>query len=255
MVVALIALVFALSGTAIAATKLVSGDKLIKKDSLSGNRLRSQTVTGTQINAATLGKVPSAAIADTATHAATADTATKATNATHATLADNATHATSAASATNATHAAAADTLAGIGPGVFGTELRVLGDCFHPRSSGTGYAFGNYGGITWSSGNIAFIYPLQLPQGAKITKLTMFYANTTDGFGTGSLELLLCDLKSTTHSYFVASPTGSGYGSATYTFGTPLVVDNTAWAYALEWFAAQSTVNEFLGAEVDYTLP
>ena len=67
MIVALIALVFAMSGTAVAASKLIKGDSRIKKNSLSGNRLRSGTVTGTQINVAKLGKVPSAALADTAT--------------------------------------------------------------------------------------------------------------------------------------------------------------------------------------------
>ena len=90
MIVAIIALVFAMSGTAVAASHLVNGDSMIKKGSLSGNRLRAHTVTGTQINLAKLGKVPSATQADTATsatHAATADTAT---NATHATTAGNA---------------------------------------------------------------------------------------------------------------------------------------------------------------------
>lgn len=75
MVVALLALVIAASGTAIAAIKQVSGDSLIKKNSLSGNRLRNKTLTGTQINLSKLGKVPSA------THA---DAATNATNATNA---------------------------------------------------------------------------------------------------------------------------------------------------------------------------
>ena len=70
MVVALIALVFAMSGSAMAAVHLVNGDKLIKKGSLSGNRLRAHTVTGTQINLAKLGKVPSATTADTAISAA-----------------------------------------------------------------------------------------------------------------------------------------------------------------------------------------
>ena len=46
MVVASIALVVAVTGTAIAASQ-VSGDKLIKKNSLSGNRLRQHTVEGT----------------------------------------------------------------------------------------------------------------------------------------------------------------------------------------------------------------
>jgi hypothetical protein len=69
MVVALIALVFAMSGTAVAATHLVNGDNLIKKNSLSANRVRSHTLTGTQIDFSKLGTVPSA------TNAVTAQTA------------------------------------------------------------------------------------------------------------------------------------------------------------------------------------
>jgi hypothetical protein len=87
MVVAILALVVAASGTAVAATKLVNGDSLIKKNSLSGNRLTNRSVTGAKIKVGSLGMVPSAA------HATSADTATSATNAT------NATNATSAGSA------------------------------------------------------------------------------------------------------------------------------------------------------------
>jgi hypothetical protein len=103
MVVAMLALVVAASGTAIAATNLVSGDKLIKKGSLSGNRLRKHTLTGTQINLKKLGKVPNAKQADQATNAKNATNASTATNATNAT---NATTATNATNATNATTAA-----------------------------------------------------------------------------------------------------------------------------------------------------
>ncbi len=81
MVVAVIALVFAVSGTAIAASHLVSGDKLIKKRSLSGNRLRNHTLTGKQINLKKLGKVPSATNADHATTANSAGFANGAGNA------------------------------------------------------------------------------------------------------------------------------------------------------------------------------
>jgi hypothetical protein len=79
MVVALTALVVALGGTAVAATNLINGDKLIEHNSLSGNRLRRHTITGTQVNLKKLGKVPSAKSADTATnasHAASASTVT-----------------------------------------------------------------------------------------------------------------------------------------------------------------------------------
>lgn len=74
MVVALIALVISLGGTAMAAG-LVNGDSLIKKRSLSGNRLRNHTLTGTQIDLNRLGKVPNAAHADAATTAVAAQTA------------------------------------------------------------------------------------------------------------------------------------------------------------------------------------
>jgi hypothetical protein len=60
LVVAIIALVVAASGTALATGRLVSGDSLIKKHSLSGNRLRNESITGQQIKLSSLGSVPSA---------------------------------------------------------------------------------------------------------------------------------------------------------------------------------------------------
>src|SRR5579862_7723121 len=82
MIVSVAALVIAASGTAVAAAgKLASGDALIRKHSLSGNRLRNHTITGKQINLRKLGKVPSAKNADNANNATTAVTAATATNA------------------------------------------------------------------------------------------------------------------------------------------------------------------------------
>jgi hypothetical protein len=95
-VVALIALVLAASGTAVAAGRLVGGDSLIKKGSLSGNRLRRHTLTGKQIDLNRLGKVPSAVSAD---HATTATSATEATTAAFANAATNATNASNAGNA------------------------------------------------------------------------------------------------------------------------------------------------------------
>jgi hypothetical protein len=60
MVVAVIALVVAATGTAVAAGGRVDGDSLIKKASLSGNRLRDRTLTGLQIKVSSLGTVPTA---------------------------------------------------------------------------------------------------------------------------------------------------------------------------------------------------
>jgi hypothetical protein len=59
-VLGVIALVVATSGTAFAAGQLVNGDSLIKKNSLSGDRLHNATVTGKQIKLSSLGQVPSA---------------------------------------------------------------------------------------------------------------------------------------------------------------------------------------------------
>jgi hypothetical protein len=59
-VIGVIALVVAASGTAFAAGTLVNGDSLIKKHSLSGDRLRDGSVTGKDIKLSSLGQVPSA---------------------------------------------------------------------------------------------------------------------------------------------------------------------------------------------------
>jgi hypothetical protein len=79
MAVALVALMFALAGTATATLRVFSGDKIIAKHSLSGNRLRDHTITGHEVNLSQLGKVPSASTADTAARAGSATLATDAT--------------------------------------------------------------------------------------------------------------------------------------------------------------------------------
>jgi hypothetical protein len=75
LVISIIALVLAASGTAVAASKLVSGNSLIKQGSLSGNRLKSHTLTAKQINVSALGTVPNATNATNATKATTAGSA------------------------------------------------------------------------------------------------------------------------------------------------------------------------------------
>jgi hypothetical protein len=118
MMVALLALVVALGGTAFAAVALVKGDKLIKKGSLSGNRLRKHTITGTQVNLSKLGKVPSAT---------NADSATSATNAGHAT---NATNATNATDATDASFAANSGELGGVTASSYVQQSSLSGGSF-----------------------------------------------------------------------------------------------------------------------------
>jgi hypothetical protein len=118
-IVAIVALVVAASGTAVAATKLANGDKLIKKGTLSGNRLRKHTLTGTQINVKKLGTVP------------------KATNANHATSATSATSATTATSATNAANASNAAELNGQPASSYLTTSNKIGTNGIAKSSGS----------------------------------------------------------------------------------------------------------------------
>jgi hypothetical protein len=72
MVVACIALIVALGGTSYAAIKLPAnsvGTKQLKRGAVTGPKVSGNTLTGAQINEATLGKVPTAAKADQATSA------------------------------------------------------------------------------------------------------------------------------------------------------------------------------------------
>jgi hypothetical protein len=85
---------------------MFKGDKVIKKHSLSGNRLRNHTITGTQVNMKRLGKVRNARHADSATNATNAGHATNATNATNAARATNADRAVAADNATSAANLA-----------------------------------------------------------------------------------------------------------------------------------------------------
>jgi hypothetical protein len=86
MVIAVLALIVALSGTSLASdtvghiSALING-KRIKKGSIPGKALKKNTLTGTQINESKLGKVPKAASADTAANAANAANAATAANA------------------------------------------------------------------------------------------------------------------------------------------------------------------------------
>jgi hypothetical protein len=60
MVVSLLALVLALVGTAFAVGSKQPGNQLIRKNSLSGNRLKANSVKGKQVKEKTLGTVPKA---------------------------------------------------------------------------------------------------------------------------------------------------------------------------------------------------
>jgi hypothetical protein len=234
MIVALVALFVALGGTSYAATRLPAnsvGAKELKKNAVTGIKVKNASLTGADLKVSTLGKVPSAARADSAA------------SATHAVSADNATYATQAGM------------LGNVGPGVFGTDVRFHGVAFTPTDSDTVYAHVGGWGIMWSSGGEFFTLDLHLPQGAAITGYKIFFNNSNDGLGAGSVYLYRSDNANNGQVYPQAhSATSSGYGSATYSLPTPIQIDNAAYAYSLFWLASSSTANAFMGAEVDYAL-
>jgi hypothetical protein len=126
-VVSTLCLFLAFGGVAYAGTKLAKSSvgteqlkgEAVTKGKLGPNSVNSKKVvdgslTGSDINAATLGKVPNATNAEHATSASSADTAKSATTAGTA---------TDASHATNADTAANAETLDGHAPGEFGPVL------------------------------------------------------------------------------------------------------------------------------------
>jgi hypothetical protein len=109
-VLSCLALFFALGGVGYAkkVVKLIDGST-IKKRTISGDRLRNDTVTGKQVKESTLGTVPSSAFASIAGNANTANTANSANTTNTANTANSANTANTANTATNANHASSAD--------------------------------------------------------------------------------------------------------------------------------------------------
>jgi hypothetical protein len=116
LVISCLALFVALGGVGYAAATIGSAaiidnsirSKDVRNNDLRGKDVRTNTLKGADVDESSLGKVPSAANADSAATAA------------HATNADN---------ATNASQAANADTVGGIGPDALTIGRSALGSC------------------------------------------------------------------------------------------------------------------------------
>ncbi len=115
-VISTLCLFLVLGGGAWAATSLPKksvGTPQLKANAVTGAKVKNGSLTGADVDAATLGQVPSAAAAGTATNAGHATSADSAAHADSATRADHATSADSASQAGDAT------TLDGLGSGAF----------------------------------------------------------------------------------------------------------------------------------------
>jgi len=245
--IAMIALFIALGGTATAATTLAAnsvGSKQIKKNAvtaakikngavtnaklgagavtgakiaagtITGDKIAAGTITGDKINVATLPKVPSAASADNAA------------------------------------------TLGGVSNAAWGKSMVYMGTDWQPRASGQA-TWDNAGlgssGLRLLTGGGYFFKTLDLPQGATITKITMYYTNAVAG-DSGSLWISRVGLAGNTAEDLNHVNSGSAAGTASVSMTPNVAIDNTAYCYVLFWGAG--TVNNiFLGATVDYTLP
>ena len=119
LIIACLALFVALGGVGYAAATIGSAaivdntirSKDVRNNDLRGKDVRTNTLKGADVDESSLGKVPSAANADSAATAA------------HATNADNATNATTAQNAANA------DSVGGIGPDALTIGRSALGSC------------------------------------------------------------------------------------------------------------------------------
>jgi hypothetical protein len=132
-VIATLALFLALGGGAYAAVQLPKnsvGAKQLKNNAVSSAKIKNGAVIGSKIKLSSLGTVPSATHADTATSASSAANAGHADTARSATTAANATHADNA---TSADTAATANSLAPPEP------LHVVGQAGEP-AFGSGWA-------------------------------------------------------------------------------------------------------------------
>ena len=74
-----------------------------------------------------------------------------------------------------------ADTVGGVGPGVFGSTQIHLGTTFKPRNSTQTYTYAFNGAISTTSSTERFTSQVWLPQGATVTGMTMYYSNATSG--------------------------------------------------------------------------
>jgi hypothetical protein len=152
--------------------------------------------------------------------------------------------------------AANADTLGGVSKSVWGTAVMYPGTAWTPRrssqatwdNSGVGFA-----GLRLQSGGGYFLKTLDLPQGATVTKVTMYYDNVVAG-SSGSLWITRVGLTGSTADDIASVNSGSTAGSSSVSMTPNLAIDNTTYAYVLYW-GAGTVNNVFNGAKVEYTLP
>jgi hypothetical protein len=228
--IALIALFIALGGTSYAATMLPAGSvgtKQLKSGSVTAAKIKAgavgtasianNSVTGDKVLESSLGKVPSAADADTAANA------TK---------------------------------WGGVSSGALGTAAILSGFSFKPFAEGTAWTTSGVS-ITTPGSAAWFMAAVSLPQGAQVTAMTQYYNLIAAGdpgeldliripasSQYGSLEVTI-----------PSASVASGNGSHKVTPASPTVIDNTANSYILQWNCPGSGNAHLVSVKLEYTLP
>ena len=125
---------------------------------------------------------------------------------------------------------------------------------FRPRESSTNYAYVNGHAVSRTSVAGYLSAPLDLPQGAKVTRLTVFFDNTVAG-NAGALSITRYDLTGAiADPVFVATTSVAGWHANSADLSPAVAIDNSAYAYVLIWIPP-ANANALAGARVEYTLP
>jgi hypothetical protein len=263
--IAMIALFIALGGTASAATLAANsvGNKQLKKNAVTTTKIKNKAVTGAKLAAGTVTGDKLAAGAVTGDKIA-AGAVTGDKIAAGAVTGDKIAAGAVTGDKVNVStlgkvpSAANADTLGGVSKSVWGTAVMYNGTLFVPRTSpGTTYQEAGPGNIGLevtanTVGSQYFQQRLDLPQGATLTKVTMYYQNVVAG-GSGTLWFSMLTLP-TAGTTLTSAVSGSAIGASSVSMTPNVVIDNSTNAYILYWGPGALT-NIFIGAKVEYTLP
>ncbi|HRQ63584.1 MAG TPA: hypothetical protein PKZ76_01740 [Xanthomonadaceae bacterium] len=115
-------------------------------------------------------------------------------------------------------------------------SLRVTGSALRPRDSGNSVDVSAAGGCTYNSGGSAFGVlntPLQLRDGTEILSLRMYYSDTSASNSIGWFTIY--DLYGAIVTEFPVSSSGNFGNSFNDSAAINHVVNNSVYAYALNW--------------------
>jgi hypothetical protein len=132
--------------------------------------------------------------------------------------------------------------------------FHVAGSSLTPRASSTAWVYQGTGCVSASGGNDIFSIHLDLPQGARIDYLRLYYRDTSAS--NSEAWITTYDATGGFADLTTVSSTGAaGYGSALSPFVNH-VVNNAARAYVLNWRPNQTGASmQLCGLRVAYRAP